>query len=135
MRSRGEAGAIFGEALGLVPGVVRAIGLSRLARALGGSRRVSSQHPKAAHWYLFSFGVDPARQGRGVLRLAKERVRHEAVERRDRLMAIGRRVSSEQQHALTHADEKHTHSLTEGCGLEDLYGPLAANEWAALPTA
>jgi ribosomal protein S18 acetylase RimI-like enzyme len=52
--------------LGLLPQVARAFGpLSMLSKVLA-VNEVGQRHPREPHWYLFTFGVDPAHQGKGV---------------------------------------------------------------------
>jgi ribosomal protein S18 acetylase RimI-like enzyme len=52
--------------LAMGPALLAAVGAKRaLARALA-AQRVQDRHPKKPHWYLFTIGVDPDKQGRGV---------------------------------------------------------------------
>jgi ribosomal protein S18 acetylase RimI-like enzyme len=46
--------------------MAHAIGWSRLHVVRAATERVERAHPRAPHWYLFTLGVDPAHQGRGV---------------------------------------------------------------------
>ena len=52
--------------LGLLPALVRFLGL-RTVSVLGGLERMEARHPQdPPHWYLFILGTEPAAQGRGL---------------------------------------------------------------------
>ena len=52
--------------LGLLPALVRFLGL-RSASVLGGLERMEARHPHdRSHWYLFILGTESAAQGRGL---------------------------------------------------------------------
>ena len=52
--------------LGLLPALVRFLGL-RTASVLGGLERMEQRHPHdPPHWYLFILGTEPTAQGRGL---------------------------------------------------------------------
>jgi ribosomal protein S18 acetylase RimI-like enzyme len=53
-------------ALAMVPALIRATGVTRVARAGVRAGRVQKRHPRAPHFYLFAVGVDPEHQGRGI---------------------------------------------------------------------
>jgi ribosomal protein S18 acetylase RimI-like enzyme len=50
----------------LVPQVARAFGPWAMLPKILAVNEVGKRHPKAPHWYLFSFGVDPEHQRKGV---------------------------------------------------------------------
>lgn len=54
------------EQLRLTPGLISAIGLRDVPRALRGFNLMESRHPHERHYYLPVVGVDPAWQGRGI---------------------------------------------------------------------
>jgi ribosomal protein S18 acetylase RimI-like enzyme len=47
-------------------GLARCVGFSRLPHVLRAVGRVQDEHPREPHWYLFSIGVEPEAQGRGL---------------------------------------------------------------------
>lgn len=53
-------------ALAMLPSLVRATGVMRVARVGLLAGRVQKRHPRAPHFYLFAIGVDPDHQGRGI---------------------------------------------------------------------
>ena len=56
----------FGEQLRLLPGMVRLVGVRRLAAAMRSLAEVESHAPQEPHWHLSVLGVAPERRGRGI---------------------------------------------------------------------
>jgi ribosomal protein S18 acetylase RimI-like enzyme len=56
----------LGGLLALFPEVARAFGPLAMLPKLLAVNEVGRRHPKKPHWYLFTFGVDPPFQGKGV---------------------------------------------------------------------
>jgi ribosomal protein S18 acetylase RimI-like enzyme len=50
----------------LIPKVAKAFGPWQMLPKVIAVNEVGKRHPKEPHWYLFSFGVDPPWQGKGV---------------------------------------------------------------------
>jgi ribosomal protein S18 acetylase RimI-like enzyme len=56
----------LGTELRLLPSILAITGLGRAPRALRVMHAMESRHPNEPHYYLYSVGVDPAHQGRGI---------------------------------------------------------------------
>ena len=56
----------FGGLLRLIPKVASAFGAWQMLPKVISVNEVGKRHPKKPHWYLFTFGVDPPSQGKGV---------------------------------------------------------------------
>ncbi len=56
----------LGASILMTPPLVRAVGLTRIARVVRAGSSVHKLHPRAPHYYLFAIGVDPREQGKGV---------------------------------------------------------------------
>lgn len=59
-----QVGALRMLAMG--PALLRAVSLRRAVSAARAGRRVEERHPHEPHWYLFTIGVDPDKQGHGI---------------------------------------------------------------------
>jgi ribosomal protein S18 acetylase RimI-like enzyme len=49
-----------------LPTWLAVIGWRRFAEVVAATNAIAAHHPKAPHYYLFSIGVDPEHQGRGI---------------------------------------------------------------------